>query len=350
VKVDLMTVDETRAIKLREQARTGIMTILVTGAAGFIGYHVAAALIKACELVVGVDNLNDYYDVALKEARLGELSHLKGFTFERVELAAPGALLDLAQRHPRIDRVVHLAAQAGVRYSLVNPRAYISANLTGHLEVLEACRRIERLKHLVFASSSSVYGGNTRVPFAETDTVDTPQSLYAATKRADELMAYCYAHLFRLPVTGLRFFTVYGPWGRPDMAAWLFTKAIIEGQPIQLFNYGKMRRDFTYIDDIVAGVVACLSMPPVDLPERPPFRLYNLGNHRSEELEHFVSVVERALGRKTTRELLAMQPGDVPATFADIESARRDFGFNPKITVEEGLPRFVAWYRDYHRI
>ncbi len=243
------------------------MTILVTGAAGFIGYHVAAALIKACELVVGVD-----------------------------------------------------------------------------------CRRIERLKHLVFASSSSVYGGNTRVPFAETDTVDTPQSLYAATKRADELMAYCYAHLFRLPVTGLRFFTVYGPWGRPDMAAWLFTKAIIEGQPIQLFNYGKMRRDFTYIDDIVAGVVACLSMPPVDLPERPPFRLYNLGNHRSEELEHFVSVVERALGRKTTRELLAMQPGDVPATFADIESARRDFGFNPKITVEEGLPRFVAWYRDYHRI
>jgi UDP-glucuronate 4-epimerase len=326
------------------------MTVLVTGAAGFIGYHVAAALAKLGEFVIGVDNLNDYYDVALKEARLGELSRCKGFAFQRLELASPGALTELVQRHPEIDRVVHLAAQAGVRYSLVNPRAYVTANLVGHLEVLEACRRIVRLKHLVFASSSSVYGGNTRIPFAETDAVDTPQSLYAATKRADELMAYCYAHLFRLPVTGLRFFTVYGPWGRPDMAAWLFTKAILEGQPVQLFNYGKMRRDFTYIDDIVAGVVACLATPPVDDSTQPPYRLYNLGNNRSEELEHFVEVLEHALGRKATRELLAMQPGDVPTTYAEIEPARRDFGFDPKTTIDEGLPRFVAWYRAYHKI
>jgi len=326
------------------------MTVLITGAAGFIGYHVAAALAKAGEPVIGVDNLNDYYDVGLKEARLGELAHSRTFAFERLELAAPGALLDLVQRHPEIDRVVHLAAQAGVRYSLVNPRAYISANLVGHLEVLEVCRRIARLKHLVFASSSSVYGGNTRVPFSETDAVDTPQSLYAATKRADELMAYCYAHLFRLPVTGLRFFTVYGPWGRPDMAAWLFTKAILEGQPIQLFNYGKMMRDFTYIDDIVQGVVACLATPPVDHSAAPPYRIYNLGNHRSEELEHFVAVLEHALGRKAVRELLPMQPGDVPATYADIAAAQRDFAFNPKVTIDNGLPRFVAWYRDYHKM
>ena len=326
------------------------MTILVTGAAGFIGYHVAAALAKAGEPVIGVDNLNDYYDVTLKEARLKELVRFTGFAFERLELASPGALADLVRRHPGIDRVVHLAAQAGVRYSLMNPRAYVTANLVGHLEVLESCRRIPSLKHLVFASSSSVYGGNTHIPFAETDAVDTPQSLYAATKRADELMAYCYAHLFRLPVTGLRFFTVYGPWGRPDMAAWLFTKTILEGQKIQLFNYGKMKRDFTYIDDVVAGVVACLASPPLDHPTAPPYRLYNLGNHRSEELEHFVAVLECALGRTALRELLPMQPGDVPETYADIERARRDFGFNPKTTIDEGLPRFVAWYRAYHKL
>ena len=326
------------------------MTVLVTGAAGFIGYHVAAALAKAGEPVFGVDNLNDYYDVALKEARLRQLAHVKHFAFERLELALPGALVDLVKRHPEIDRVVHLAAQAGVRYSLENPRAYVSANLVGQLEVLEACRGIARLKHLVFASSSSVYGGNTRIPFAETDAVDTPQSLYAATKRADELMAYCYAHLFRVPTTGLRFFTVYGPWGRPDMAAWIFTKAILQGRPIQLFNHGKMRRDFTYIDDIVAGVMACLARPPVDSSTQPPYRIYNLGNHRSEELEHFVEVLELALDRKATRELLGMQPGDVPASYAEIDPARRDFGFNPKTTIDEGLPRFVAWYRAYHKV
>jgi UDP-glucuronate 4-epimerase len=326
------------------------MTILVTGAAGFIGYHVATALTKAGEPVIGVDNLNDYYDVALKEARLKELLALTGFAFERLELASPGALPDLVRRHPGIDRVVHLAAQAGVRYSLVNPRAYVTANLVGHLEVLESCRTIPGLKHLVFASSSSVYGGNTHIPFAETDAVDTPQSLYAATKRADELMAYCYAHLFRLPITGLRFFTVYGPWGRPDMAAWLFTKAILGGQPVQLFNYGKMKRDFTYIDDIVAGVVACLAAPPLDHATTPPYRLYNLGNHRSEKLENFVAVLECALGRTALRELLPMQPGDVSETYADIERAQRDFGFNPKTTIDEGLPRFVAWYRAYHKL
>jgi len=326
------------------------MTILVTGAAGFIGSHVAAALTKAGEPVIGVDNLNDYYDVNLKEARLKELVRIPSFAFERLEVASPGALANLIQRHPGIDRVVHLAAQAGVRYSLVNPRAYVTANLVGHLEVLESCRRITGLKHLVFASSSSVYGGNTHVPFTETDLVDTPQSLYAATKRADELMAYCYAHLFRLPVTGLRFFTVYGPWGRPDMAAWLFTRAILEGQRVQLFNYGKMKRDFTYIDDVVAGVVACLATPPLDHSAAPPYRICNLGNHRSEELEHFVSVLEGALGRTALRDLLPMQPGDVPETYADIEPARRDFGFNPKTTLAEGLPSCVAWYRRYHNI
>jgi len=297
--------------------------------------------------VIGVDNLNDYYDVRLKEARLAKLAELKGFAFERLELAEERALLRLAERNPGIDRVVHLAAQAGVRHSLLNPRAYVGANLVGQVEVLEACRHIAGLKHLVFASTSSVYGGNTKLPFAIEDRVDTPQSLYAATKRADELMAYCYAHLYRIPTTGLRFFTVYGPWGRPDMAAWLFTEAILAGRPIRLFNRGKMQRDFTYVDDIVAGTLACLAKPPADGGAAPPYRLYNLGNHRSEELERFVAVLERAIGRKAKRELLPMQPGDVAATYADIESSRRDFGFDPKTPIDEGLPRFVAWYRQY---
>jgi UDP-glucuronate 4-epimerase len=326
------------------------MAVLVTGAAGFIGFHVAAALLRAGETVIGVDNLNDYYDVRLKEARLAALGALEGFAFERLELAEQGALFRLVERHRDIDRVVHLAAQAGVRYSLVNPRAYVGANLVGQVEVLEACRQIAGLKHLVFASSSSVYGGNTKLPFAVGDPVDTPQSLYAATKRADELMAHCYAHLYRIPTTGLRFFTVYGPWGRPDMAAWLFTEAILAGRPIQLFNHGKMRRDFTYIDDVVAGTLACLAKPPTDDGAAAPYRLYNLGNHRSEELERFVSVLERALGRKAVRELLPMQPGDVPATYADIEASRRDFGFDPKTPIDDGLPRFVAWYREYRGI
>ncbi len=326
------------------------MTVLVTGAAGFIGFHVSTALLKRGERVIGVDNLNDYYDVRLKEARLAELRRLPGFAFHRLELAERGALQALLERHPDADRIIHLAAQAGVRYSLTNPHAYIGSNIQGHLEVLEACRALPRLKHLVYASSSSVYGGNTKLPFSVADRVDTPHSLYAATKKADELMSYCYSHLYRLPTTGLRFFTVYGPWGRPDMAAWLFTEAILAGKPIQVFNHGDMRRDFTFIDDIVAGVVACLDRPPADGGSEPPHRLYNLGNHRSEELKRFIAVLEQALGRKAIVELAPMQPGDVPATYADIAETQRDLGFTPTTPIDEGLPRFAAWYRDHHRV
>ena len=324
------------------------MTVLVTGAAGFIGFHVAAALARAGERVLGVDNLNSYYDVRLKEARLAELRKLPSFAFERLDIAETGALGALMARHRDIERIVHLAAQAGVRHSLSEPRAYIAANLAGHLEVLEACRGVSGLKHLVYASSSSVYGGNTKLPYAETDRIDNPQSLYAATKKADELMSHCYAHLYRIPMTGLRFFTVYGPWGRPDMAAWVFTKAILADEPIKLFNHGKMRRDFTYIDDVAAGVLGCLAKPPADTGDAPPHCIYNLGNHRCEELERFVAVLERAIGRPARRELAPIQPGDVPATYADIEAASRDFGFNPKTTIDEGLPKFVQWYRTYH--
>jgi UDP-glucuronate 4-epimerase len=326
------------------------MTVLVTGAAGFIGFHVSTALLKRGERVLGVDNLNDYYDVSLKEARLAELRRLPGFAFERLELAERGALQALLQRHRDTDRIVHLAAQAGVRYSLTNPHAYIGANIQGQLEVLEACRALPQLKHLVYASSSSVYGGNTKLPFSVADRVDTPHSLYAATKKADELMSYCYSHLYRLPTTGLRFFTVYGPWGRPDMAAWIFTDAILAGKPIQVFNHGDMRRDFTYIDDIVAGVLACLDRPPADGGSEPPCRLYNLGNHRSEDLKRFIALLEKALGRKAIIKLAPMQPGDVPATYADIEASRRDLGFSPTTPLDVGLPKFVAWYKQYHGI
>src|SRR5215471_13824481 len=346
-----MTVYRVRAISPpKAQQRSACMTVLVTGAAGFIGFHVAAALARTGERVLGVDNLNPYYDVRLKEARLAELRKLRGFAFEQLDIAERGGLARLVSAHRDVDRVVHLAAQAGVRYSLVEPRAYVSANLAGHLEVLEACRGMPSLKHLVYASSSSVYGGNTKLPFSEADPVDTPQSLYAATKKADELMSHCYAHLYRMPTSGIRFFTVYGPWGRPDMAAWLFTKAILAGEPIRLFNNGKMRRDFTYIDDVVAGVLACLSKPPADTGAEPPHRVYNLGNHRSEELERFVAVLERALGKPARRDLVRMQPGDVIATYADIDAASREFGFSPKTTIDEGLPRFVQWYRGYHGV
>jgi UDP-glucuronate 4-epimerase len=327
------------------------MAVLVTGAAGFIGMHTSLALLARGDDVVGVDNVNDYYSVALKEARLGELRRHRGFSFHRLELAERGALGALLARHPEIDRVVHLAAQAGVRYSLVNPHAYITANLAGHFEVMEACRQLPRLKHLVYASSSSVYGGNTKLPFAVSDPVDTPRSLYAATKKADELMSHCYAHLHRQPTTGLRFFTVYGPWGRPDMAAWIFTEAILAGKPIRVFNHGNMRRDFTYIDDIVAGVLACLDRPPPDGGDAaPPYRVYNLGNHRSEELMRFIGLIEGALGRRAIVELAPMEPGDVPATYADIEESERDFGFKPTTSIDVGLPRFVEWYRGYHRV
>jgi UDP-glucuronate 4-epimerase len=326
------------------------MTVLVTGAAGFIGFHVSAALLRRGERVLGVDNLNDYYDVTLKQARLAELRRLPGFAFERVELAERGALEALLRRHRETDRIVHLAAQAGVRYSLTHPHAYIGANIQGHLEVLEAGRALPRLKHLVYASSSSVYGGNSKLPFSVADRVDTPHSLYAATKKADELMSYCYSHLYRLPTTGLRFFTVYGPWGRPDMAAWLFTEAILAGKPIRVFNHGDMRRDFTYVDDIVSGVVACLDRPPADSGGEPPCRLYNLGNHRSEDLKRFIALLETALGRQAIVELEPMQPGDVPATYADIAETERDLGFAPTTPIDDGLPRFVAWYRAYHHL
>jgi UDP-glucuronate 4-epimerase len=325
------------------------MTVLVTGAAGFIGFHTSKALLERGARVIGVDNLNDYYAVALKQARLAELDRSKDFAFHRLDLAERGALTALIGRERDIDGVIHLAAQAGVRYSLINPHAYISSNIAGQLEVLEACRHALRLTHLVVASSSSVYGGNDKLPFAIDDRVDTPRSLYAATKKADELMCHCYAHLYRLPTTALRFFTVYGPWGRPDMAAWIFTDAILAGKPIRLFNHGKMRRDFSYIDDIVAGVLAALDRPPAD-DGAPPYRVYNLGNHHSEDLTRFVGLLEQALGRKAIIELAPIEPGDVPATYADITESTRDLGFQPKVQIDEGLPRFVDWYRRYHRL
>jgi UDP-glucuronate 4-epimerase len=324
------------------------MTVLVTGAAGFIGFHVARALLDRGERVVGVDNLNDYYDVSLKEARVARLSGAGDFAFEKADVADAEALASLFRRHRGIDRVVHLAAQAGVRYSLVNPGAYVRANVMGQVALLEACRRLDRLAHFVYASSSSVYGANSKLPFAVADRVDQPLSLYAATKRCMELISHAYGHVHRLPQTGLRFFTVYGPWGRPDMAAFLFTRRILAGQPIQVFNRGDMRRDFTYVDDAVAGVLACLDRPPPGADPAAPARLYNIGNHRAEPLMRFIGVLEAALGRKAEIELLPMQAGDVKETYADIEDARRDFGFEPGVAIDEGIPRFVRWYREYY--
>ncbi len=325
------------------------MAVLVTGAAGFIGYHVSAALLDRGETVIGVDDLNPYYDVALKEARLARLKARNRFAFHRLDIAERGALAD-ACKGAGVDRAVHLAAQAGVRHSLKDPFVYVRTNLVGHLEVLETCRHLPDFRHLVYASSSSVYGGNVKLPFSEADRVDAPISLYAATKRSDELISHPYAHLYGLPATGLRFFTVYGPWGRPDMAAYIFTRAIFAGEPIKVFNHGDMRRDFTYIDDIVAGVLAVLDSPPVGGDGAPPHRVYNIGNHRSEPLMRFIAVLEAAIGRKAEIELLPMQPGDVKETFADIAAIQRDCGFAPKTTIDEGLPRFVAWYRDYHGV
>ncbi len=324
------------------------MTTLVTGAAGFIGSHVSTALLDRGEQVVGIDDLNDYYDPKLKEARLARLRGRNGFSFHKMDISDREAMFALAAAEPGIDGVVHLAAQAGVRYSLENPYAYVQTNVMGHLTVMEACRRLPALRHLVYASSSSVYGGNTKMPFSVEDPVERPVSLYAATKRADELMSHCYGHLYGLPMTGLRFFTVYGPWGRPDMAAYIFAKAIFEGQPIQVFNHGNMRRDFTYIDDIVAGVVAALDRPPkVVEGGDTPHKVYNLGNHRSERLMDFIAILEKACGREAVKVFEDLQPGDVPDTFADIEASRRDLNFEPRTSIEDGLPRFVAWLRDY---
>ena len=286
----------------------------------------------------------------MKQARLDQLLGHNGFTFRKVDISDREAILNLATEFPDVTEIVHLAAQAGVRYSLENPFAYVETNLMGHLCMMELARRLNKLRHFVYASSSSVYGGNKELPFSVDQRVDSPVSLYAATKRADELMTHCYAHLFDLPSTGLRFFTVYGPWGRPDMSAYIFTKAIFEGQPIRIFNHGDMSRDFTYIDDIVAGVLAVIEAPPQGGDGSLPNRVYNLGNHRSEPLLRFVELIEKACGRPAIRELAEMQPGDVKETYADIEPARRDLGFEPRVSIDEGIPRFVAWYRDYHRV
>jgi UDP-glucuronate 4-epimerase len=332
--------------------------ILVTGAAGFIGFHVARRLAAAGRPVIGLDNLNAYYDPALKQARLDTLANEKSFGFVKLDLADRSGMAALFAQH-RFPFVVHLAAQAGVRYSLVDPHAYVDANLTGFLNILEGCRHAKS-RHLVYASSSSVYGANTQMPFSTAQNVDHPLSLYGATKKANELMAHAYANLFGLPTTGLRFFTVYGPWGRPDMAMWLFTDAILAGRPIKLFNHGRMRRDFTYVDDIVEAVVRLIERAPAgdaqwsgERPDpatsRAPWRVYNIGNHTPVEVPEVVRLIEEALGKQAVRELVPMQPGDVPETCADVEDLRRDVGFAPDTPIAEGVGRFVKWFRAYHQ-
>ena len=336
----------------------GRTKILVTGAAGFIGFHFVKRLIEQGHEVVGLDNLNDYYDISLKEARLRQLEELPGFRFYRLSLANRPAMAELFERE-RFELVVNLAAQAGVRYSLQNPHAYIESNVAGFMNILEGCRH-GNVKHLVFASSSSVYGANTTVPFSEHHAADHPVSLYAATKKSNELMAHTYAHLFGLPCTGLRFFTVYGPWGRPDMAYFSFTKAILEGRPIDVFNHGKMQRDFTYVDDIVEGISRTLMLPPAPdttwdsaspdpASSSAPYRVYNIGNNQPVELGRFIQVLEQLLGKKANTRLLPMQPGDVQATCANIDDLKRDAGFCPSTPIETGLKMFVEWYRTYYR-
>ena len=335
------------------------MHVLVTGAAGFIGFHVARALLARGDTVVGFDNVNDYYDPTLKEARLALLRKEPGFVFVKGGLEDEAAVRKLFSGKP-FDRVIHLAAQAGVRYSLTNPGAYVQSNLVGFLHILEACRHAQT-PHLAYASSSSVYGLNAHFPFSVHDVVDHPVSLYAATKKANELMAHTYSHLYGLPTTGLRFFTVYGPWGRPDMALFLFTKAILAGKPIDVFNHGKMRRDFTFIDDIVQGVVRVADRVAAPNPDwdaaapdpgtsPAPYRVYNIGNHTPVELDHFIGAIESALGKKAVRNYLPMQPGDVAATSADVEDLRRDVGFAPATPIETGIARFIAWYREYYKV
>ena len=322
-------------------------TVLVTGTAGFIGAAVAEALLARGDTVIGVDNLNDYYDVALKKARLARLTLDTKFDFHQTDIADRDRMLKLAADFPHVTHIVHLAAQAGVRYSLVNPYAYVTSNVMGQLVMLETARALPGLKHFVYASSSSVYGANTKTPFAVGDAVEKPSSLYAATKRADELFGHTYAHLYAIPSTGLRFFTVYGPWGRPDMAPILFAKAISAGEPIRVFNHGEMWRDFTYIDDIVDGVVRALDRPPA---QSPPHALYNLGNNKTEKLTDFIAEIEKAFGKKAQMTMEPMQPGDVPATSADIESSRRDLGFDPQTPIGQGIPKFVTWFKDYYSV
>jgi UDP-glucuronate 4-epimerase len=323
------------------------MTILVTGAAGFIGSFLCHHLLDRGEEIVGIDDLNPYYDPALKSARLERLTVRPGFTFMKGDIADTASLAE-AVRGRKIVKVAHLAAQAGVRYSIENPRAYLRSNLAGHLEILELCRGLGSVEHLVYASSSSVYGGNEKVPFSESDPVDHPVSLYAATKKADELMSHTYAHLYGIPQTGLRFFTVYGPWGRPDMAYWLFTEAMLKGKPIRVFNKGEMWRDFTYIDDIIAGTTAALDKPPTG--SGAPHRVYNIGHNQPEQLGHFIDVLEEVLGVRADRQYEPMQPGDVLRTYADISSIKRDLGFQPRTSLREGLEAFVRWFKNYYSI
>ena len=333
--------------------------VLVTGAAGFIGFHLARRLLEQGQSVVGLDSVNDYYDVRIKWARLEQLNRYPTFAFHRVNLADAPVVTQLFQQHD-FRHVVHLAAQAGVRYSLTNPHAYLESNLVGFLNILEACRH-HCVQHLVFASSSSVYGANTAMPFSVHHNVDHPVSLYAASKKSNELMAHTYAHLFGLPCTGLRFFTVYGPWGRPDMALFLFTKAMLAGEPIKVFNHGNMERDFTYIDDIIEGVVRVASRAPQPNPHwdraapdpgtsYAPYRIYNIGNHQPVRLLDFIAALEECLGIKAKMELLPMQPGDVPATCADIEDLAKDFGFQPQTSIRDGIRQFVSWFRTYYEL
>lgn len=343
------------------------MTTLITGAAGFIGFHVAKALLGRGEKVIGIDNLNDYYDVALKESRLEILNKHQNFLFYPSDISDKNDIFGIGKSHPEITKIIHLAAQAGVRYSLENPFAYVASNLVGQVVMLELCRNLPNLEHFIYASSSSVYGGNTKLPFSVSDNVDTPLSLYAATKKSDELLTHSYSHLFGIRSTGLRFFTVYGPWGRPDMATFLFTRDIIAGKPITVFNNGDMRRDFTYIDDIVSGVLGVLdkgegerekgkgnvekeNSSPSPLTSSPlPYKIYNLGNNRSENLMDFIHTLEDAIGKKAIIDFKHMHPGDVKETYADIEDAKHDFGFSPKTSIAEGLPRFVEWYKGYYK-
>ena len=331
--------------------------ILVTGAAGFIGMHTATRLLDRGDTVVGLDNLNDYYQPQLKHDRLALLEGRSGFSFQKLALEDRDGINRLFETH-RFDRVIHLAAQAGVRYSLTNPQAYVDANLVGFVNILEACRH-QQVAHLTYASSSSVYGANRKIPFSVEDRVDHPVSLYAATKKANELMAHTYSHLFALPTTGLRFFTVYGPWGRPDMAMWMFTKAILAGKPIDVFNHGRMKRDFTFVDDIVEGVIRTSDTIPTaqtvasdadDCSTAAPYRVYNIGNNQPVELMHLIETLESALGQKAEKNMLPMQPGDVPATYADIDALQRDVGFRPSTPIEDGVKKFVAWYKSYHQL
>ncbi|UJB69830.1 NAD-dependent epimerase [Acaryochloris sp. 'Moss Beach'] len=323
------------------------MQVLVTGAAGFIGYYVAQHLLKEGTQVYGIDNLNDYYAVDLKKSRLAELEPDQNFRFQELDISDRNAIAELFQTQS-FDRVIHLAAQAGVRYSLDNPHAYVDSNLVGFVNILEGCRH-SQISHLVYASSSSVYGTNKKVPFSIEDNVDHPVSLYAATKKSNELMAHSYSHLYQIPITGLRFFTVYGPWGRPDMAYFKFVDAIANNKSIDVYNHGKMQRDFTYIDDVVEGIIRVLHQPPNLDITTPPYKLYNIGNNQPVTLMRFIEVIETAMGKAAEKNFLPMQPGDVPATYADVDALMNDVGFQPKTPIEEGIQKFVTWYRSYYQ-